>query len=972
LEVVEKKIENARRERRRVISDLERRLSQVRVDERREAATRRALVTTAAAQGNSQPSLPYSLVSADRSLAPLTPAKFAAKRKRQSPSSSTVRPEDEAEFLLGDAAPSSEGPVTGSAVSAAALRAMSLAAELRSDCGSGPALLSSGRETDDCETYLLPKIYYVTRTHSQISQFISEVRRIPGVGSTLRVVALGSRKQLCVNPDVKAAGSDAQINEKCRELLDHSRRSSAAAAPSSPDRQQSGRESSGCPFISDEDRVALLRDRVLASARDVEDAAQLGVGMGACAYYGSRRAVAQAQIIALPYSMLLHRGTRAAMDLRLERCIVLFDESHNLIDSINATHSAKLTLEQAMCAQTQLTAYLGRYRSRLSRSNLVSCSQLVDVINAFLRLLRSASLNAAGASSDASASCVVSPITPRGASMAPTEVSSGGSVYSVSNFLYRASIDGVDLMGLVDYVERVELLRKLRGFAEAGLSEVSGSVTVHPLREKADEVAKFGPPADDLRPDTPLGFAAGALQSTLAFLSSLTNTDGDGRVILQSDRRGAFLKYALMNPAVHFREIVDAARTVILAGGTLQPVDDLVSQLFGHLSASRITRFACGHVIPRENLSAFAVSSGPCGRWRFTFDNRDDPRLIESLGKALLNLADVVPAGMVVFVPSYDYEARLMRAWQLHPQVVSERGATGSARAMMTVERASLQLRADWEASQSGTVVVCGLHCHPGSVLARLASRKAVFREPRSSSDVESVMEQYAAAAARSSPSAASSGSGVRGAIIFAVVGAKFSEGINFSDDLARCVVVVGMPYPHKGNVELQERMRYLDARQRSHVLAPSSPSDTSEEARGVSCVGGSRRSASSRAQTLIANAATADDSLKRDDPLTMMSVDGTVHDASPATISAMSPGSEYYENLCLRAVNQSIGRAIRHRSDFATIVLFDERYALPRIQRKLPGWIADRLATDAGAGWGSVVAGVASFFRQRKGRDAM
>jgi chromosome transmission fidelity protein 1 len=67
----------------------------------------------------------------------------------------------------------------------------------------------------------------------------------------------------------------------------------------------------------------------------------------------------------------------------------------------------------------------------------------------------------------------------------------------------------------------------------------------------------------------------------------------------------------------------------------------------------------------------------------------------------------------------------------------------------------------------------------------------------------------------------------------------------------------------------------------------------------------------------------------------------------------------EYYENMCMRAVNQSIGRAIRHRGDYATVLLCDARFA--RVAEKLPGWIK-----DAGVGSGDaeeVIGRVGEFF---------
>ena len=38
--------------------------------------------------------------------------------------------------------------------------------------------------------------------------------------------------------------------------------------------------------------------------------------------------------------------------------------------------------------------------------------------------------------------------------------------------------------------------------------------------------------------------------------------------------------------------------------------------------------------------------------------------------------------------------------------------------------------------------------------------------------------------------------------------------------------------------------------------------------------------------------------------------------------------GKEYHQAICMRAVNQSIGRSIRHATDYSSILLVDERYS--------------------------------------------
>lgn len=47
-----------------------------------------------------------------------------------------------------------------------------------------------------------------------------------------------------------------------------------------------------------------------------------------------------------------------------------------------------------------------------------------------------------------------------------------------------------------------------------------------------------------------------------------------------------------------------------------------------------------------------------------------------------------------------------------------------------------------------------------------------------------------------------------KGALIFAVMGGKLSEGINFADDMGRGVITIGLPYANINEIEIKEQVQ--------------------------------------------------------------------------------------------------------------------------------------------------------------------
>ncbi|KAI4824927.1 hypothetical protein KUCAC02_020640 [Chaenocephalus aceratus] len=692
---------------------------------------------------------------------------------------------------------------------------------------------SATEEDDDLVEEHVTKIYYCSRTHSQLAQFVHEVQKSP-FSKDISLVTLGSRQNLCINDEVRRLGSSQRINDRCLEMQKnkHDKHQEEGV------KRKRGPAKSVCPY-NKATALQQMRDDVLGKVHDIEQMLKLGRETHSCPYYATRLSVPPAQLVVLPYQILLHEATRKAAGIQLKDQVVIIDEAHNLSDTLSCIHSAELTGAQLCRAHSQLTQYSDRYKSRLKAKNLMYIKQILFVVEGLVRVLGGKV----------------------GQNPQTQTTQTGTEMLTINNFLFKAQIDNINLFKLPRYFEKSLISRKLGGFVEKYAGSGVSLHTQNSIKEnrRTEGLNRYlqtlqsnqsTTPADQQGSEAEKVLSASPMMQVEGFFMALTNSNTDGRVVVQ--RQGTVsessVKFLLLNPAVHFAQVLEQCRAVIIAGGTMQPVSDFKQELLfsAGVGEERITEFSCGHVIPPENILPLVLCSGPSGQeLDFTFQSRDTPRMMDETGRILSNICNVVPGGVVCFFPSYEYSRRIVSHWE----------ASGA--------------------------------------LSRLANKKKIFQEPKKANQVEQVLSEFSRCIQR----CAADPGGLTGALLFSVVGGKMSEGINFSDDLGRCVVMVGMPYPNIKSPELQEKMSYLD----KHLP----------------------------------------------------------HNGGK------SPGQALIENQCMKAVNQSIGRAIRHRGDYSSIVLCDRRYARPATLSKLPEWIKERTSTHTT--FGPAFAALRKFFLEKK-----
>lgn len=306
------------------------------------------------------------------------------------------------------------------------------------------------------------------------------------------------------------------------------------------------------------------------------------------------------------------------------------------------------------------------------------------------------------------------------------------------------------------------------------------------------------------------------------------------------------------------------------------------------------------HIVKKNQIHVRVVGRGVSKKeLKSTYDRRNDKEYLFELGNTLCAMAKIIPGGMLVFFPSYGVMDKCIESWG---------GPTKSPN--LNEKRSFFDKRKQTSNRNRFSYPREPNYYGAGNLTPwkRLLSHKAVVLEPKTTTCMKEAIDDFEKFIDQPKGN---------GCVLMGVTRGKISEGIDFADNRARAVIITGIPFPPLHDPKVKLKREFLDASKAFSGLAPVA-------------AGGFQY--------------------------------GKFSKDSTASNDAIS-GSEWYSQQAHRAINQAIGRVIRHRLDYGAVILLDSRYADHRNQDNLSAWLRPSILPDEGMG--KTISGLASFFKK-------
>lgn len=573
----------------------------------------------------------------------------------------------------------------------------------------------------------LTKLIYCSRTVPEIEKVLGELKRLfeyyeKEVGpQDLVGLALSSRKNLCIHPQVSKVKDGKVADSQCHSLTAsyvrkrHAQDNSIDTCSFYENFEEHGREFPIPPGIY-----------------DLDDLKAFGKNKLWCPYFLARYSILHANVVVYSYHYLLDPKIADIVSKEMSKTsVVVFDEAHNIdnvcIDSMSININ-KRTLERCQHNIQVLEKTINDMKETNSKKLKEEYHRLVE------------GLKDASVARDTDI-ILSNPIL-------PDEILKESVPGNIRNAEHFVSF----MKRVVEYVKtRLRVQHVMQESPASFLKDIYQKVMIErkPLRFCSERLSSL---IRTLEIADISDFSAITLIANFATLVS-TYTKGFTIIIEPFDDRtptisNPILHFSCMDSSIAIKPIFDRFQSVVITSGTLSPLDmypkilDFHPIIMTSLTMTLARPCICPMIVSKGNDQVAMTSK---------FDCREDIAVVRNYGNLLVDLATVVPDGMVCFFTSYLYMENVVASWY-------EQG-----------------------------------------IIDNIQRYKLLFIETQDAAETSLALYNYM--------KACESG---RGAVLLSVARGKVSEGVDFDHHFGRAVVMLGIPYIYTLSKILKARLEYL------------------------------------------------------------------------------------------------------------------------------------------------------------------
>ncbi|TBU06996.1 ATP-dependent DNA helicase [Hamiltosporidium magnivora] len=404
----------------------------------------------------------------------------------------------------------------------------------------------------------ITKVFYCSRTHTQLNQAINELKRFD---ANVNSIILGSRKLYCVNKKVNKTNVELEIiNEQCKALI----------------------SKNDCEFYCN------FESQNETDIIDIEELIKKGKEKKFCPYYFAKIYSKKCEIVFLPYTVLFSKEGRRSANIDISDSIIIVDEAHNIYESVIQMNTVTISFEIVKKYFKAFEDYYLKYESRMSEVNLKRIKNICEILEKIWKFHENFANNletkTESSSQEKNEECIV-----------------------VNDFLIKSRLHNYNLLELEEYLHNSGIAYKLEGF----------NTNLH-LQ----------------------------LFNITKFLVLLIMSDCHGRIFYDNKK----IRFTPLDPKIYFEDIF-VCKSLILAGGTMEPIDNLLN-----LFKERTVKYYYYDSIC-TNFISFILSTGPSNKEiKLNYKTRESPEILKDIVYTIFNLSNTVKkGGIICFLPSKYY-----------------------------------------------------------------------------------------------------------------------------------------------------------------------------------------------------------------------------------------------------------------------------------------------------------------------------